>query len=343
MVRNTILLFGGDSNERLVSVASAMAMAQALGSSKLWFWHNNGPIYEVDYDQLLAHQDPFTKDFLPHHGPLFGTVEEAISAKACEGYTFVLGVHGGKGENGYLQTLLEKCQRPFTGSNAKASITAFNKIATKECLLNYQIKMAPHLVLETTDDLRIAPLLKDFLKDHKELIIKPICGGSSLGCLVIKRLDHIDAAIAEMMKFFPEPFLAEKFIQGREFSVGAIEDDNGLIALPCTEIVLEKGRDFDYQGKYLGLGAKEITPAKLKDSTARDAQRMAIAAHAALSLDGYSRTDMILAKDGFYFLETNTLPGLTKQSIVPQQLAAAGITMRAFLETQIKLAGRRRY
>jgi D-alanine-D-alanine ligase len=342
MNRKLILLFGGDSDERLVSVASAQSMAQALGSAKLWFWHKNGPIYDVDYDTLLMHQNPFVNEFLPKGDPLFNHIDDAISAKAYDRHTFVLGLHGGAGENGVLQALLEKYRRPFTGSHAKASMIAFNKIATKECLQKYQIKMPPHLMLKTTDGADFSTL-RDFFENHGEIILKPVFGGSSLGCFFVRQRNDLVNATAEIMKHAPQPFLAEKLIHGREFTVGVVEDDNGLTALPCTEIVLEKDRNFDYEGKYLGQGIKEITPAKIKDSLARDAQRMAVAAHAALSLDGYSRTDMILAKDGFHFLETNTLPGLTKQSLVPQQLAATGITMRAFLETQIKLANRRKY
>ncbi len=130
----------------------------------------------------------------------------------------------------------------------------------------------------------------------------------------------------------------EKVIKGREITVGVIEDDNGPMGLPCTEILVDNDREFDYQGKYLGMGTKELTPADITESLTRDAQRLAVIAHAALSLDGYSRADLILADDGYYFLETNTLPGLTKTSLVPQQLAVAGINMREFLERQIKIA-----
>lgn len=343
MDRNIILLFGGNSNERLVSVASAQSMAQAIGSAKLWFWHNDGPIFDIDYDTLIAHKDPFINEFKPTNSPIFNNITDAISSRSCDNHTFLLALHGGSGENGDLQEILEKWKRPYTGSNARASKIAFNKVATKECLLGYHIKMAPHVVIETKDRAGIAKKLLDFFESHGETIVKPVCGGSSLGCFFIRSKEQIDNIVNELMKFSKEPFLAEKVIHGREITTGVIEDHNGLTGLPCTEIVLETNCDFDYQGKYLGHGSKEITPANLTESLTRDAQRMAMAAHAALSLDGYSRADMILTEDGFYFLETNTLPGLTKQSLVPQQLAAAGITMRAFLTTQVELANHRRF
>jgi D-alanine-D-alanine ligase len=343
MNRNIILLFGGDSDERLVSIASAQAMAQALGSATLWFWHKDGPIFDVSYHQLIDHKNPFINEFNPNKNLIFKNINNAIISKSGDEYIFVLGLHGGSGENGYVQGLLEQAKIPFTGSCAKASCIAFDKVATKECLKGYQIKMAPHVLLSTSNYETSYEELGNFFDLQGPMIIKPVCGGSSLRCFFIFSRENIGSVLDKIMQFSPQAFFAEKLIHGREITVGVIEDNNGPMGLPCTEIMLEKNRQFDYQGKYLGLGTKEITPANLKDNLAREAQRMAVASHAALSLDGYSRTDMILAKDGFYFLETNTLPGLTMQSLVPQQLAAAGITMREFLNAQIELALNRKF
>ncbi|HXW53856.1 MAG TPA: ATP-grasp domain-containing protein [Myxococcota bacterium] len=339
MDHNIILLFGGDSDERLVSVASAQAMAQAIGCGKLWFWHKDGPIFDIDYNDLIAHEEPFTSEFIPKtNRQIFANISQAISSKLSDNHVFLLGVHGGSGENGELQQTLEEAKRPFSGSNAKASRIAFNKVATKECLLGYQIKMAPHVVLETTSQQRLQKTITEFCQSHGDCIIKPVCGGSSLGCFFVRGLLEINAIAAQLAELKPQPFLLERVINGREITVGVFEDDNGPRGLPCTEIVVDSNREFDYQGKYLGMGTKEITPARISENLAREAQRLAVTAHAALALDGYSRADLILADDGFYFLETNTLPGLTKTSLVPQQLAADGISMREFLEGQIKIA-----
>lgn len=343
MDRNIILLFGGESDERLVSVSSAQSMAQAIGSAKLWFWHKNGEIFDVEYDKLINHKDPFTNEFIPKTKPIFNNITNAISSKASDQHIFLLALHGGAGENGEVQELFERFNRPYTGSNANASRLAFNKIATKECLLGYFIKLAPHAIIETDDYDNVIDILEGFYRSHGPLIIKPVCGGSSIGCFFIRTESEIKTSAAQLHKQFPHKFLAEKLIVGREITVGVIEQESGPIGLPCTEIILDKNRDFDYQGKYLGLGSKEITPADLPENLSREAQRIAVAAHGALSLDGYSRADLILATDGFYFLETNTLPGLSKQSLLPQQLAAAGITMREFLNQQIKLAANRRF
>src|SRR5579871_612506 len=282
MKQNIILLFGGESDERLVSVASATAMAQAIGCGKLWFWHKDGPIFDITYDDLSSHNDPFTSEFIPGtNSELFPNILSAISSKMSDGQVFLLAVHGGSGENGDLQAMLEEAKRPFTGSNAKASRIAFNKVATKECLLRYQVKMAPHVVIETKDPNNIKSILSDFFIEHGECIIKPVCGGSSLGCFFIRSLAEINEILPQVANCSFASFLVEKVIKGREITVGVTEDDNGPMGLPCTEIVVDADREFDYHGKYLGVGTKEITPAQISESLAREAQRIAVIAHAA--------------------------------------------------------------
>lgn len=339
MDQNIILLFGSESEERLVSVASAQALSLALGSPALWFWHKDGPIYKPSLDELLAHEQPFTNDFNTLEEPIFASIDEAIASEKAEGYTFVLATHGGRGENGFVQSLLELHKRPYTGSDAQSSARAFNKIRTKDQLASFNIKMAPHLVLHDLNESVIREL-EDFFALHGDIILKPICGGSSIGCHFIRQEPDLKSVLKALVKA-PQAYLAEKLIAGRELTVGVIETPEGPLALPVTEVSLAFKRDFDYEGKYLGRGSKEITPADVPESIAREAQRMAIAAHAGLKLEGYSRSDMMLAEDGLYFLETNTLPGLSKQSLVPQQLAAANITVREFLSYQIKLAQER--
>jgi D-alanine-D-alanine ligase len=134
------------------------------------------------------------------------------------------------------------------------------------------------------------------------------------------------------------PYLIEEFIPGRELTIGVDQD----LALPVIEIEVDPGRDFDYEGKYLGKGTREVCPAVIPDAMRDEAQRVALVAHDALGCDGYSRSDVIANDDGVWFVELNTLPGLTKTSLVPLELKTAGISMRDFLERQITLAVRRR-
>lgn len=338
MSLNIILLFGGESNERFVSVASAQSMATALNKAQLWFWHNEGPIYLVEHKELQDHRDSFTKEFIPSNPPIFKTINEALSSDQAKDNTFVLALHGGKGENGTLQELLEKYHLAFTGSDATGSRLAFDKLETKKALANFPIKMAAQKILNNQD---LKRQLIDFMDQFGATVVKPVCGGSSLGCFFLKSKDQIDAVIPALLAHAHEDYFCEQLIKGRELTVGVIESENGTLALPVTEIVVDHSRDFDYEGKYLGAGTKELTPADISESATREAQRLAVAAHTALSLYGYSRTDMILTQDGMYFLEINTLPGLTKESLVPQQLAIAHISITEFLKGQIKLAEER--
>jgi D-alanine-D-alanine ligase len=164
--------------------------------------------------------------------------------------------------------------------------------------------------------------------------MKPLAGGSSRGLHFISRND----AIPEVRI----PYILEQFISGRELTIGVIDRGDGKpLALPVIEIELDAGRAFDYTGKYLGHGTREICPARIPDSMRDEAQHVALTAHQALGLEGYSRSDVIAADDGIYYLETNTLPGLTAQSLVPQQLREAGIEFRTFLDEQLALSRRR--
>ncbi len=121
-----------------------------------------------------------------------------------------------------------------------------------------------------------------------------------------------------------------------------LDDRDRPVALPVIEIEVDPNRTFDYEGKYLGAGTREICPAVIPDELAREAQQVAVAAHVALGCEGYSRTDLVAAEDGVYFLETNTLPGLTTSSLVPQELAVVGISFADFLRRQLELAVERR-
>jgi D-alanine-D-alanine ligase len=135
------------------------------------------------------------------------------------------------------------------------------------------------------------------------------------------------------------PYLVEQFIAGRELTVGVIDQGDGPSALPPLEIEVDPGHAFDYAGKYLDPGTREICPAHISSVMRETAEDVALAAHTTLGCEGYSRTDMIAAADDhIYFLELNTLPGLTSSSLVPKELAAARIDFRDFLEKQIELA-----
>ena len=329
-----IILFGGPSDERHVSVASAQNVMRALPEALAWFWAPEGAVYDVAPGDLLAHQRAFEVDFVPARPAIFPTIEQALDTLPVDDPLFLLAVHGGAGEDGTLQRMLEARGIPFTGSGSETSSDAFDKERAKRRVQDRvrvaesRVARAPHEVREAIDDL---------LSRHEKIVLKPLAGGSSRGLYFLDRDGDIDG-IAQKVIDARIPYILEQFLRGRELTCGVIDEGNGAFALPVVEIEIDTGREFDYSGKYLGQGTREICPANISADVAADAQRTAIAAHEALGCSGYSRTDLVATGDGVYYLETNTLPGLTAGSLVPLELRTAGIAFRDFLLAQVELA-----
>ncbi len=334
-----VILFGGDGSEHRVSVASAQNVSHLLEEAFLWYWRRDGSIVEVERAYLLAFERPFEEDFAPEPRRRWTDVTAALDAAHESHRSFFLALHGGSGENGWLQSQLEGKRLAFSGSGAEASRVAFDKVRARDRLSARGIRVADAetLTADTATHERCARLFEL----HDKLVVKPVADGSSHGMRIVANEAELAAAISQVVAEPSLPYLAEEFIEGREITVGVIEEKDGLVALPCSEVVLQEGRTFDYDGKYLGKGVREVTPAEIPEELARTAQSVALTAHEAVGCRGYSRTDVILGKDGPCFLEINTLPGLTRASFIPQQLAASGIDMLHFLERQIEIAEER--
>lgn len=341
MASPVILLFGGKSDERRVSVASGQNVADSLPEAEPWFLSPQGEVFVCSRTTLLAHARPFETDFDPKASKTFSNLSEALNSETFVNSVFFLALHGGEGEDGTLQAEFERLKIPFTGSGAEASKKSFHKLTTKQVVKANGIRVAPSAEVFSPSLGEVDRVLRGLFNEHGELIAKPMASGSSVGLMRVKTLEDVSkvgVAIAQQSL----EYLIEKCIQGRELTVGVYEDGKALQALPPSEVLLKTGRDFDFAGKYLGQGTQEITPAALSPQETLQAQTMALVSHRALGLYGYSRTDMILTTDGPVFLETNTLPGLTKASFIPQQLAAADISFVDFLNGQVDLA-RARY
>ncbi|MCU1244898.1 MAG: D-ala D-ala ligase C-terminus [Acidobacteria bacterium] len=338
MTTTTIVLFGGRSDERHVSVASGQNIARTLGSPLCWFWAPGGAIHDVSVSELLAHQRPFELDFLPSRPALWPTLEQALDTLPVEEPVFLLALHGGEGEDGTVQRLMEERGIPFTGSGSAASTAAFDKGEAKERVAG-RVRIAESRIVRTVAEIR--SIIDDLLSRHHRIVLKPLAAGSSRGLFFLDRLGDRDD-VAEKVTALGIPYIVEEYVAGRELTVGIIDGRGGPTALPVIEIEVDPGHAFDYAGKYLGQGTREICPADIADALRDEAQRTALAAHQALGCEGYSRSDLIASPSGeVYFLELNTLPGLTITSLVPQQLRTAGIDMRDFFESQIELALRR--
>ena len=326
-----IVLFGGPSDERHVSVASAQNIVRALGSPLCWFWAPNGPVHDVAVNDLLGHQRPFEIDFQPARPALWPDLEQALDTLPVDDPVFLLALHGTAGEDGTVQQMMERRSIPFTGSGSTASAAAFDKARTKETLGD-RVRLAESGVAHDARELALN--VREMLGRYPKIVLKPLAGGSSRGLFFPQRGQQLTPSI-------DVPYLIEQFIAGRELSVGVIDRGDGPLPLPIIEIEVDPGLDFDYASKYLGKGSREICPADIPDRIRDEAQQAARAAHIALGCEGYSRSDFVAAEDGIYFLELNTLPGLTTASLLPQELRAAGIDFHEFLQRQVDLARQR--
>lgn len=341
MDSDVIILFGGSSSERLVSVASAQNVSAHLGGAACWFLSRQGAVFVVPPAVLAAHQRPFEVEFAPQGAPDFPTLAAALDSPGAQGRTFFLALHGGEGENGVTQRLFEQRRLAFTGSGSQASANAFDKDKARQLASAKGAVVAEARTLAPMDAAAAKQALASLLAAHPRWVLKPQADGSSHGLIHLRGPEQLDAA-AEALAGFQLWYLAEVFIEGRELTVGVVDDEGGPVALPVSEVRLIPGGAFDYAGKYLGQGTEEITPAQLTEAEWMAAQALAVLTHQALGCFGYSRTDMILNEQGLVLLEINTLPGMTKASFIPQQLAAGGRQVKDFLERQLQLARARR-
>ena len=309
------ILRGGPSSEYEVSLKTGGSVLKHLPAqyhkediliTKDGLWHFRG--------------EPITPENLSHH------IDVAF-----------LCLHGEYGEDGQVQKILESIDLPYTGSGSLASAISMNKLHAKKYLSPHGIKMARHIHASAGDN----PLEKaheTFLKFAPPYIVKPADRGSSVGLFIVKNTQDLPAAISNCLEY-SDSVLIEEFIRGKEATCGVVENMRGshIYALMPVEI-RPKNRDvFDYDAKYLGQ-SEEICPGNFTEAEKSEIMRLAGVAHQHLGLKHYSRSDFIVSPRGIYYLETNTLPGLTDQSLLPKELAAAGIQYPDFLDHLIKLA-----
>ena len=332
---NCIILFGGSSEERMVSVASAQNLSTMIPEAALWFWSQEGKIFEISQTELSEHNNAFVTQFVPKSEAKFSSLNSSLGAMKEK--TIIISLHGPEGEDGTLQELLEESKIKFTGSNSKSSKLAFDKRATKKLAASNGLAVVTDLALNLFDAGEIEDL-NAFLLQHKKIVLKPLANGSSVGLYIISNQEELNSAISAIKAKEIISYMAEPFITGREITVGVWQKNyHKTIALPCSEVKVLQGGQFDYQGKYLGKGIEELTPAPLTEEETKACQELALKLHFLIGCKGYSRTDMILTENGPIILEINTLPGLTKASFIPQQLLAIKTDLKTFFTSQISL------
>lgn len=295
---NILLLTGGWSSEREISLNSSKNIEKALSSLG----------HKVSTLDLLEEFDNF------------------LSAALKNDFVFI-GLHGAPGEDGLPQAMLDAIGVPYQGSGPAGSFLALNKAAAKQLFRNAGLPTADWEFLPGAQGPEWRPSLA------YPLFVKSNTGGSSLR---LGRVTNDNELFGLLNKIFTENegALLEPEIRGSEITCGIL----GNKPLPPILIEPVAGDFFDYTSKYLHGGAREICPAPLSSEQTRAVQELALKAHKTLGLSAYSRSDFILSSDGsFTLLEVNTLPGMTSTSLLPQEAAAAGISFPELLQTLINL------
>ncbi len=303
------MLAGGDSSEREVSLNSSRAVASALeqtgNSVELIDTHDGSSLLTEGAADATSTNLALTQPRVP----------KSFQEADC----VFIGLHGGTGENGKIQALLELCNIPYTGPGVLASALAMDKQRTKLMVSVRGVPMVPTLFFGNEKDAN--ELLHSSADSLKyPIVVKPNAEGSTVGLTVVKQADQLGEAI-KLAAQYDRWILIEPYIPGRELTVGLLDGR----ALPVVEIIPKSGL-YDYHAKYTA-GASEYTcPAQLSQEQQREIQHYAELSYAAVGCEGYSRADFRMTPDGeMFFMELNTLPGMTATSLVPKAARAAGI------------------
>ncbi len=251
-----------------------------------------------------------------------------------------IAMHGAYGEDGTVQRMCESHHIPFTGSNSFQSRVAFNKDATKRALQTLPIKLPKHVKIQTDDIPMLDYIINAISTSFKsEFVVKPLMSGSSDGVVMVKELADLKDAILGALTSH-DSCLVEERIKGVEATCGILEQFRGEehYVLPPVEIIPPQAKEFfDYEVKYDG-STQEICPARFAMDIREKIGAVALQAHKALQLSQYSRTDVIVKGNDVYFLEVNTLPGLTNESLFPKAAAAIGMSYDQLIDHLIKTA-----
>ncbi len=296
------VIAGGLSSEREVSLRSGQAVFKALE--------------ELGYQVVFIDADK--------------NVCEKIRNERID--IAFLALHGGWGENGGIQGMLEVMGIPYTGSGVLASALAMDKEATKKVFLYHEIPFPPFKTIESFYEFDFYELIPF----EYPLVVKPAQEGSSVGVSIVREERELKDALYEAFKF-GKKVIIEKFIEGREIHIGVLADK----ALGGVEVRPKRGF-YDYEAKYTKGLTEYILPPEIEEPIYKKLKSLALKAHKALGCDGATRIDMILSKDGNpYVLEVNTLPGMTETSLLPKIASLAGYDFKGLVKEILELALRK--
>jgi D-alanine-D-alanine ligase len=330
------VLTGGTSTERDVALASAVQVIGALrsrGHEVAVVDTARGYIPRADEPALLSSAVGIEPPSIAQlqaleQGLLLSGLANLAVVRDAE--VLFLALHGGRGEDGTIQTLLEMVGVPYTGSGRLGSAMAMDKDISKRLFRSAGVPTADWVMAPVAQD----QVERDF---GFPVVVKPSKQGSTVGLTVVKQPGEFQAAVA-LARQYDDEVMIERFVPGRELTVGVLEGQGLAVGeiIPQHEV-------FDYECKYTPGMSQELFPARLPESLTAECRRLGLLAHEALKLGGYSRVDFRLTPDGDLFcLEVNTLPGMTATSLLPQSAQAVGIGFPELCERICRAARRER-
>ncbi len=252
------------------------------------------------------------------------------------------GLHGGVGEDGTIQRILERASVAYTGSRARAAALSLNKIRARVALLHAGVRMPNAVAFTMNDRIDTGEMAREaFSAFAPPYIVKPASEGAGHGLRIAAHIGELPEAIADVLDEYGAA-IVEEYLTGDEVSVGILEDFRGeeLYALPPAHVVLPDGARFFHPEAHEHAQARHACPSNFTPAEKRAIEDLARTAHRALGLSHFSRSDIILTRHGPYLLEVNALPGLYAGSSFPQMLDAVGSSVREFLEHSMRLARR---
>ena len=320
MAKKIALIYGGDSSEWGISVLSGKFVASCLDPKR----------YAVTELLLRNGQwnvcDPAEKEVAV-------PVKPFIPSELKNFDVAMIMIHGTPGENGILQAELERHEVPFTTCSSRVSAITFDKHACKKAMQGLGIPLAPEVFLHRGEPFNAEEVVE---KLGLPVFVKPNDGGSSFGVTKVKRQEDLAPAIAAAFSE-SDDVLIESFIPGRELTEGVFNRHGEIIPLPVTEII-PHNEYFDYEAKYLGK-SDEVCPARITAEQAQVVREQTRRIYQHFGCRGLIRCDYIMTESGkVYFLEINPIPGMTKMSLVPAQIRAAGLAVPDVLDCLIEEA-----
>ena len=314
--KNIAVVAGGDSSEYVISVKSGANVLKAINPElfSAWLIRIKGDEWIVlEGENKLANIDKSDFSF---------TIN---GQKIKFDYAYVM-IHGTPGEDGLLQGYFEMLNIPYSSCNVQSSALTFNKFFCNNYLRSFDIPMANSVRLMAGEKYSAAQVIETL---GLPLFVKPSAGGSSFGVTKVKEAADLVEAVNKALDESPEAII-EQFIEGKEFTCGVVKTGERKLVLPVTEVI-PKNEFFNYESKYIPGMADEITPARISEALTLKVQALSSQIYDLCSCNGIVRIDYILKDDIFYFLEVNTVPGMTETSFIPQQIKAMGLDMTDLL------------